>query len=255
MINKGLWGLSVYGVNMAINTGMTDGDRISTGISALDSMLKGGYEGSVISTIYGPAGSGKTNLCMLAALNVIKSGKKVMYIDTEGGFSIARLEQVSKDYKKDLDNFLFFKPINFEEQKNVFDRLRQMVNEKIGLIIVDTISMLYRLERDKGDEHSVTMANRDLGLQFSYLTEIARKKGIPVLITTQVYSSFDERDKVNLVGGDIVKYGSKCLIELQKIHKNKRIAILKKHRSLPESENVMLEIRDDGVFGVEDKQQ
>jgi len=146
---------------------------------------------------------------------------------------------------------VFLNPTNFEEQKKVFDKLRAMSNEKIGMIIVDTISMLYRIERDKDNENSVVMTNRELGLQFSYLTEIARKKNIPILITTQVYSSFDDREKVNLVGGDIVKYGSKCLIEIQKTHKSKRVAILKKHRSLPEAKSVLLEIREDGIFGVE----
>ncbi|MBU0536197.1 MAG: DNA repair and recombination protein RadB [Nanoarchaeota archaeon] len=226
--------------------------RISTGVSALDNMLAGGYEIDVISTLFGPAGSGKTNLCLLAAITVIGSGKKVIYIDTEGGFSISRLMQVSKDYKSILDSILLLKPVDFEEQKKVFDRLRLLANDKIGLIIIDTISMLYRIERDKGGDNSVTLTNRDLGLQFSYLTEIARKKNIPVLITTQVYSSFDDRDKVNLVGGDIVKYGSKCLIELQKGHKNKRLAILMKHRSLPEAKSAILEIREEGVFGIDE---
>ena len=225
-------------------------NHISTGVAALDNLLKGGYERDVITTLYGPAGSGKTNLCLSAMISAVNSGKKVIYIDTEGGFSLARLEQMSKDYKNLLDNVLVLKPMNFDEQKKVFDKIRAMANEKIGLIIVDTISMLYRLERDK-DEGSVSIANRDLGLQFSYLTEIARKKNIPVLLATQVYSSFDDREKINLVGGDIVKYGSKCLMELQKAHKNKRVITLKKHRSLPEAESVILEIREEGVFGID----
>ncbi len=225
-------------------------ERISTGISALDSMLDGGYETDIITTIYGPAGSGKTNLCLMAMKKVIEGGKKVIFVDTEGNFSISRLRQISGDHKRILDNTLLLKPMNFEEQRKAFDKLRQMASDKIGLIIVDTISMLYRIERDK-DENSVSFTNRELSLQISYLTEIARKRGIPVLLTTQVYSSFDDRDKVNLVGGDIVKYGSKCLIELQKAHKNKRAVILKKHRSLPESERALLEIREGGVFGIQ----
>ena len=38
-----------------------------------------------------------------------------------------------------------------------------------------------------------------------------------------------------MVGGDILKYWSKCIIELQ-VMQGKRKAILRKHRSLPESE-------------------
>ncbi|MCX8146865.1 MAG: DNA repair and recombination protein RadB [Candidatus Woesearchaeota archaeon] len=225
--------------------------KLSTGTGALDILLKGGYESDVITTIYGPAGSGKTNLCLLAMISTIKNGKKAIFIDTEGGFSIERLSQLTPAYKEILDNVLLFKPTNFEEQKKLFEKIRDLANDKIGLIIVDTISMLYRLELGKNEE--IPQVNRDLGLQFSYLTEIARKKNIPVLLTTQVYSSFDEREKINLVGGDIVKYGSKCLIELQKYHSNKRAAILRKHRSLPESEPILFEIKQEGIFEVKDK--
>jgi hypothetical protein len=40
---------------------------------------------------------------------------------------------------------------------------------------------------------------------------------------------------VNVVGGDILKYWSKCIIELQN-KGGKKKAIIRKHRSLPESE-------------------
>ncbi len=226
-------------------------NRISTGSQVFDDMLRGGYENDIITTVFGPAGSGKTNLCMLCALGTISNGKRVIYIDSEGGFSIERLKQLCPDnYEKIIDSIIFLKPTSFEEQKNSFEKLREMVNEKIGLIVVDSISMLYRLELGKNED--VYNTNRDLGLQISYLTEIARNKNIPILLTNQVYSSFDERDKINMVGGDILKYGSKCLIELQKAHKNKRKAILRKHRSLPESEEIIFEIKNEGLFGVEE---
>lgn len=222
--------------------------RISTGVGILDNALRGGYEADVITTIYGPAGSGKTNLCIMSMIEVIKKNKKVIYIDTEGGFSVERLMQVHPEYKKVLDNTLFFKPTSFEEQKKVFDKLKGLVSDKIGLIVVDSISMLYRLELGKTEE--VYHTNRELGLHLSILTDIARNRNIPVLLTNQVYSVFDERDKVNMVGGDIIRYGSKCLIELQKAHMNKRKFIVRKHRSLPESEGSVFEIRENGISEV-----
>lgn len=223
--------------------------RISTGVEVLDNVLRGGYEADIITTIYGPAGSGKTNLCIMSMMEAIKKNKKVIYIDTEGGFSVERLMQVSSDYRRILDSTLFLKPTSFEEQKKVFDRLKGLVSDKIGLIVVDSISMLYRLELGRTEE--VYHTNRELGLHLSILTEIARKKNIPVLLTTQVYSVFDERDKVNMVGGDIIRYGSKCLLELQKAHMNKRRFIVRKHRSLPETEGDMFEIRENGIFDAE----
>ena len=225
--------------------------KLATGSKILDEMLNGGYEKDIITTIYGPAGAGKTVLCILCAINVARSGKKVVYVDSEGGFSLERLRQISshisQDYKKILDNMVFLKPTSFAEQKKSFEKLKSIVNDKIGLIIVDTIAMLYRLELGKNEDiHEV---NIELSKQISYLTEIARKKGIPILITNQVYADFDAKDKVNIVGGDILKYGSKCLMELQITPNGNRRLILKKHRSIGEEKEILFKIVDGGVIG------
>ena len=225
-------------------------ERIPTGSRILDELLKGGYEKDVITTIYGPAGSGKTVLCLLCSINVAR-GKKVVYVDSEGGFSLERMRQIashiSQDYKKILDNIIFLKPTSFSEQKKSFEKLKDIVNDKVGLIVVDTIAMLYRLELSKSEDiHEV---NIELGKQISYLTEIARKKGIPVLITNQVYTDFDDRNKVNIVGGDILKYGSKCLIELQITPNGNRRAILRKHRNLPDEKEILFKIVEGGIIG------
>ncbi len=220
--------------------------QISPGTEVIESLLNKGYETDIVTTIYGPAGSGKTNLVLLAAISIVQGGKKVIYIDTEGGFSVARLEQLASNSKKILSNILFLKPTKFSEQKKAFEKLKDVVNKReIGLVVVDTIAMLYRLELGKNED--VYEVNRELGKQIAYLTEIARKKNIPILVTNQVYSNFNEKGAVKMVGGDILKYGSKCLIELQMAPNNKRRAVLKKHRSMPEEKSVVFEIKEKGL--------
>ena len=49
-----------------------------------------------------------------------------------------------------------------------------------------------------------------------------------------------------MVGGDIIKYASKCLVELQVVGKNRR-AVLRNHRSLPEEKNIMFKIANSGI--------
>lgn len=228
--------------------------RIPTGSKILDKMLNGGYETDIVTTIYGPAGSGKTTLCILCAINVARTHRKVIYVDTEGGFSIERLMQICSsinlDYKRIIERIIFLKPTTFEEQKQNFERLKEMITDKIGLVIVDTIAMLYRLEIGKSkDVHDV---NRELGRQISFLSEITRKKDIPVLITNQVYADFEEKDKINIVGGDIIKYGSKCLIELQITPSSNRRLIIKKHRSISEEKEMLFKIVDGGIIGTKE---
>ena len=221
--------------------------KISTGASVLDELLDGGYETDIVTTIYGPSSSGKTNICLISALHVAKS-KKVIFIDTEGGSSKQRLSQLGNE--KLAGNILFLKPTNFQEQMEIFNRLKDLMNDKIGMVVVDTISMLYRVEL--GNKEEVYEVNKIMGKQLSYLVEIARKREIPVLISNQVYSNFDEREKCNMVGGDIVTYSSKCLIELKLGPEGTRIAVLKKHRSLPERQ-VAFRITERGIEKVKGK--
>ncbi|MBD3249758.1 DNA repair and recombination protein RadB [Candidatus Woesearchaeota archaeon] len=224
--------------------------RRASGNKDIDALLEGGYETDIISTVYGPAGSGKTLFCLLAAIRCVKEGKKVVFIDTEGGFSVERLKQLSDDYKDILDNVFFLRPTSFKEQKDAFEKLKGFVNDKIGLIIVDTISMLYRLELGKTDD--VYGVNRELGLQIAYLNEIARKKEIPIIVTNQVYADFGKRDGVKLVGGDLLKYGSKCMMELGLSGKN-RIVSLKKHRSIEAGKSFLFNITEKGIEKIERK--
>ncbi len=223
--------------------------KINTGTDVFDWLLEGGYEKEVITTIYGPAGSGKTNLCLLCA-NSFK-GKKVIYVDTEGSFSLSRFRQISDKYKESLKNIIILKPTTFQEQKKAFDKLRTLVNKDVGVIIVDSIAMLYRLEM--GQTKNVYDVNRQLGIQLAFLTEIARKNGIPVLITNQVYQDFENKEKVNIVGGDLLKYQSKCLIEIQKNKDMTRTAIVRKHRSIEEDKKIRFRITNLGIEEVKEE--
>ncbi len=229
-------------------------DRTTTGITCFDQLLEGGFESDTITTMYGPSGAAKTNICLQFAVSTALTGKKVIFVDTEGGISIDRLKQLTDNWETVLDKLLIFKPTTFEEQERTINQVKELVSsmkpDKIGGIIIDTISMLYRLERHNGEVHDT---NRALGLQIAKLSEIARKKNIPILITNQVYADFDKPLSVNMVGGDLLKYGSKCLIELQKTPTDSRRAILKKHRSIKEGKTILFTIENKGIVEAKEK--
>jgi DNA repair protein RadB len=220
--------------------------KVSTGTAAMDWLLEGGFEKGVITTIYGPGGSGKTNLLLLFISNSLK-GQKVIYVDTEGSFSVTRFIQICKDYKRALEKITFLKPTNFKEQEDAISKLEGLVKKEIGAIIVDSLTMLYRVEMD--DEDSRT-TNKSLVSQMRTLLELARKNDIPVVITSHVYADFEDKDKVNVVGGTIVKNMSKCLIEIKKSGPN-RIAIIQKHRSIEEGKSIIFKIINDGIVEVD----
>lgn len=232
--------------------------KISAGSYDLNKFLFGGYEKDIITTFYGPGGSGKSNFCILVAVSQAKKNNKVVFIDTEGGFSIERFKQIHQGEKTEIEaglqNILLLKPTSFSEQQKAFQQMLTYVkNGDISLIIIDSIAMLYRLELGDAislnDSKKISKVNRNLANQLRILNEISRKQNIPVIVTNQVYSAFSRNpeDKlkerqVSMVGGDLLKYWSKCLIELQNSY-GKRKLILKKHRSLPVKELVFEIIR------------
>jgi DNA repair protein RadB len=235
-------------------------EKISTGSYDLNTWLYGGYERDIITMIAGPPGCGKTNFVILASCSQAKKGNKVIFVDTEGGFSADRVKQIVglENNDKTLENIFLLKPTNFDEQKKDFVKLLNFVKkENVGLIVIDGMAMLYRLEIGEAhnlkDDEKIKEINREIAKQMRILAEISRKQNIPVLITNQVYMEFlSEEDfkkgverNTNLVGGDLFKYWSKCIIEL-KNDNGKRKAVLLKHRSMPQKEMGFI-IKNEGI--------
>lgn len=237
---------------------ITKTEKISTGSFDFNKWLFGGYERDVITMIAGPPGSGKTNLVILATCSQVKKGNKVLFVDTEGGFSPERVRQIlGEDYKEIMKNIILLEPTNFDEQKKCFSQLLDRIKRShVSLIVVDGMATLYRLEFGelRFNDSKIKDLNWKMSGQMRILAEISRKQKIPIIITNQVYSGFlSESDlkkgikkEVQFVGGDILKYWSKCIIELRNEGRKKK-AILLKHRSIPVKE-MSFEIRDKGIF-------
>jgi DNA repair protein RadB len=194
--------------------------------------LLGPLQTNTITSFYGSPGIGKSTLCFEYASAYLKTGKKVIYVDTEGGFSAERLKQINPEIN--LNNIIVISPKTFEDQQKVISSLnKQITNARsIGLVIVDSLVMLYRLKL--GD--SPKKINSDLGEQLRLLTEIARGFNIPVIVTNHMYVDFDTKEK-KMSGGNVMEYWSKTILELDK-DDDLRYARLKKHKFKPESKKI-----------------
>lgn len=222
--------------------------RISTGSKPIDSFLKGGLETGIINNVFGESGSGKTNFCVQVAASITEQDRKVVYIDTEKGFSPERFKQIASEDA--LEKIVLNEPVDFEQQEEAINSLDDIVDEHDpGIVIVDSMVSLYRLKA-KGDK--IQEVNQKLSQQLSKLSKIAREQDIPVLITNQVYSSFDG-DDIELVGRDVPRYWSKCLLKLSTMDTAIREMEIEKHRSMPEGKSAQFKITDNGLESVKNK--
>ena len=214
--------------------------RIPTGCKAFDDMLGGGIECGSVTLFYGEAGTGKTNICLQTAFNIARTGMKVAYLDTEG-LSSDRVEQVFAD-KDAIRNLLVFQVHSFEEQS---DRIAKAVrlsdaNDKIGLIVIDSLTMFYRLNSD-----DVSVRN-ELTKESEMLLSAARRNDVPVMITSQVYTNIGT-GSIEFLGGHALHHNAKTIVRLDKRPNGRRAAVIMKHRSLPEGRYVNYRIVASGI--------
>ncbi|MFA4958111.1 MAG: DNA repair and recombination protein RadB [Candidatus Methanoperedens sp.] len=215
-------------------------ERIPSGCKPLDEMLGGGVETGIVTQLYGGSGTGKTNICIQLAVECVKSGKKVIFIDTEG-FSADRFKQIAGDEaKKIAGEIIIYEPASFEQQYSAITDIEKLMNEKIGLIVLDSAALFYRLGlQDDSNEENVAI-RRELVNQIGILHGIARKYGVAIVITNQVYKDV-ATGELCPVGGNAFEHLSKTIILLDKTGTSKRKATLRKHRS--KSEGIYCEFR------------
>ncbi len=215
-------------------------NRLKLKCKPLDDLLGGGIELQIITEIYGEAGSGKTNICLQATRETALKNKKTTYIDCEG-VSLERLTQICTNYnfKKILDNILFFNPSSLEEQEKMIKNAIKI--KDLGMIIFDTFNMFYRIKLEEDEK----IANRSLNRQITNLQLAARKKNIPIIITGQVYTSED--GEIKPFAGRGIEHMAKTILRLEKVGTGKRQATIIKHRSIPEGKKTFFTITGTGL--------
>jgi DNA repair protein RadB len=216
--------------------------RLSLNCQPLDDLLGGGIENKSLTEFYGEAGTGKTNICLQAARECAKTGKKVGFIDSEG-VSIERLQQLctQKEYnEKDiLDNILIFSPTTQEDQEKMIKNAIKV--QDIKLIIVDTLNIFYRLNLEEDKEKTMRLFSR----QVAVLQKAAREKNLHVIITEQVYT--DKNGDIKPFTNRDVEHIVKTIIKLEKTDIGMRKATIMKHRSQPEGNTATFQITRCGI--------
>ena len=221
---------------------------IPTGCISLDKLLGGGFPAEGVSLVYGEAETGKTSLAVQCAVNCARRDIKSLFIDTDGTFSYERLSQIAEyDYKKISPLMIIMRPTTFQEQARTIDQLEKVITNKIGLIVVDTVTSLYRVELD--DPKETYAANRELNRQLAVLTQIVKTCGVAALIVSQVRSvPLGETIEMKPVATRVLNYWSEVVLDMKQTGQTRVIKVLReKHPSIKGTGFIYIKIESTGI--------
>jgi len=221
---------------------------VPTGCISLDKLLGGGFPAGSVSLIYGEAETGKTSLAVQCAVNCARRGYKSLFIDTDGTFSSERLSQIAEyDYEKISPLIIIIRPTTFQEQVKTMDHLEKMITRKFGLIVVDTITSLYRVELN--DPEETFASNRELNRQLAVLTQIAKTRGVAALVISQVRSiPLGEKVEMEPVATRVLNYWSDVVLDLKQTGQTRVIKVLReKHPKIKGTAFCYVKIESTGI--------
>jgi len=204
---------------------------VPTGCGALDKLLGGGLSANDISLVYGEAETGKTCLGIQCAVNAARLGCKTIFVDSDGTFSPRRLSQIAHHDLGEVSPLItLVKPSTFQEQALVIDRLDEYLTPTVGLVVVDTVTSLYRTEM--GEEKETTFElNRELGRQLACLAQVAKTRKVATLVTSQVRNVFMEGFvEIEPVATRVLCFWSDAVLNLKPTNQRNAVkAVLEKH--------------------------
>ena len=225
---------------------------LTTGSPALDALLGGGIERGVVTQLYGPPASGKTNVALTAAAEVAAAGDSVLYIDTED-LSVERFRNIveartDEPVEEVASRLIVTRALGFDEQAEAVKDAAEFADE-VDLIVVDSATGFYRLER-AADSHRGE-ALREVARQVTHLLSLARKYDLAVLLTNQVFTDPDE-DRDRPLGGNTLEHWTGVVVRLDRFRGGNRRATLEKHRSEPAGGQARFRITDAGIEDAEE---
>jgi RecA/RadA recombinase len=190
--------------------------KILTGCGCIDGSTGGGISPESLTLIYGEPETGKTTLAMQCAVNCAMQNHKTLFVDCDYTFSAKRLSQVSSGkFEEIAELVILMRPTDFREQTAVIDHLSDYTAKNFGLVVIDTVTSLYRLRVAEASGKAFGL-NRELNRQMAILAQTAKIQKIPIIITSQVRSVFDDiQVSVAPVATRVLKFWADTIIAMK----------------------------------------
>ena len=190
--------------------------KILTGCGCIDGNMDGGISPENVTLIYGEPETGKTTLAIQCALNCAMQNLKTLFVDCDNTFSAKRLSQLAAGkFDEIAELIILIKPNDFREQTAVIDRLQDYTAKNFGLVVIDTVNSLYRAKVADSSGKAFGL-NRELNRQMAILAQTAKLQKIPVVVTSQVSSVFDEINvSIAPVATRVLKFWADTIIAMK----------------------------------------
>ncbi len=199
--------------------------------------------------IYGEPETGKSTLAMQCTVNCAIQGFKVLFLDCDGTFSSKRLAQLSSDKFDNVAEFVILaRPTDFREQAAVADRLPEYTSKGFGLIVIDTVTGLYRARVAETSGKAFGL-NRELNRHLAMIAQTAKIQKIPVIMTSQVHDVFSETEHdVAPVATRVLKFWADDIIAMRPTEDAQVIkAVLEETPRRKSEVTCYLRIRESGI--------
>lgn len=171
------------------------------------------FEG--IMSIWGDFGVGKTTLALQTAINTAKSKKKALLIYTKPRIPDEKLRGFLGNVKeKDSESLVLLNVIDFNDLNRILFNLeflilksKQETESPLELIVIDSLTDLYRLELDRDKKEKNVRLNYILNQILATLTYINQNYGTKILIVNELSRVTEENITIETEsGGKVMDY-------------------------------------------------
>ena len=133
-----------------------------------------------------------------------------------------------------------------------YEALQEMGLEERPAEAQEVVGLMMRAERDLAtarllqDKDEERAERKSMAGQSAKLLSLARKKGLPVLITSQVFMDI-EKGSVEALGGNVLHHNAKTIVRLERSGIGRRRMTVMKHRHLAEGKSADIQLTESGI--------
>ncbi|MFW9829659.1 MAG: hypothetical protein ACFFEY_18950 [Candidatus Thorarchaeota archaeon] len=165
-------------------------------------------------SVFGDFGVGKTTFSIQTAINSTKLGNTVVYIYTKPNIPSERIFMITNNSKEILEKIILIQVTDFNELVKIIFNFEFLIlnyftpkNIRCNLIILDSLTDLYRLELDKDKKEKNYTLNYQLNQILATLTYLNEIYNIETLVVNEVSrKKIDDQIIEKQSGGKVTEF-------------------------------------------------